>query len=119
MIDGLEGVFGDPNGPAYQQREERVGPPLAYVQEKLGNALRAIHALAHASAGQAASGSTDEKRQRKTAEAFYYSLVAYLALTNMLAAADDPDLVERLTAYSVDEFEQWLDDIERGESVTG
>lgn len=129
MIEGLEGLFNDPNGPAYQKREERVGPPLSYVQEKLGNALRASHTLAHALAGSGQSylpilPSTvppeiiDDYR-RRSLQAFHYNLIAYLALTNMLAAASDSSLAERLVAFSDQDFEDWLGGIEQGGSVTG
>ena len=55
MIEGLDDLFGDPNGPAYQKREERVGPPLSYVGEKLGNSLRAVHELARGLHGVSSS----------------------------------------------------------------
>ena len=129
MIEGLDDVFGDPNGPAYQKREERVGPPLSYVQEKLGNALRASHVIASALNGTQPAylrplaptvppDVIDEYR-RQALQAFHYNLIAYLALTNMLAAAADASLAERLATYSVRDFDDWLDNIESGGSVTG
>ena len=128
MIEGLDDVFGDPNGPAYQKREERVGPPLTYVGEKLGNSLRAVHELARGVHGASNSdlpvfSATDSEiiaeYQRKVDAAFYYGLVAYLALVNMLALANESQLVERLVALSSDEFDEWLRGIEEGGSVTG
>ena len=44
-FEGLDGLYADPNGPAYQQTETRNGPPLEYVAEKLGESLRALHRL--------------------------------------------------------------------------
>jgi hypothetical protein len=38
-MEGPEGLFAEPNGPAYQKREERFGPPLGYVQEKMASSL--------------------------------------------------------------------------------
>ena len=130
MIEGLDGLFGDPNGPAYQKHEERVGPPLSYVQEKLGNALRASHRIASAFAATQ-SGShlpplpstvppeVIDEYARNSLQAFHYNLIAFLALTNMLAAAADANLAERLVRYSAKEFDDWLDNIEQGGSVTG
>lgn len=37
-----------------------------------------------------------------------HRLFRYLALANSLGAANDAGLVERLTTYSVDEFDEWL-----------
>lgn len=42
-MEGLDDVFGEPNGPAYESRQTRTGPPLEYVSEKLGNALKHLH----------------------------------------------------------------------------
>lgn len=44
-MEGLEGLFAEPNGPAYQKREERFGPPLGYAQEKMASSLRSLHDL--------------------------------------------------------------------------
>ena len=113
MIEGLEGIFGDPNGPAYQKRETRVGPPLEYVQEKLGRSLQKLHALSRSLA------SADEATRLHSEHAFHYGLVAYLALINMLALANDADLADRLLTYNRSEFDDWLRRIEAGGSVTG
>jgi hypothetical protein len=45
-VDDLGDQFREPNGPAYVKREEREGPALSYVQEKIANSLRAMHDLA-------------------------------------------------------------------------
>lgn len=59
-MEGLEGLFSEPDGPAYAKREERVGPPLEYVREKIGNSLRTLHDLAHNARGL---GSDDVDRR--------------------------------------------------------
>lgn len=35
----------DANGPAYQHREVREGPPLEYVSQKLRSCLESLHGL--------------------------------------------------------------------------
>ena len=113
-LDDLDDVYRDPNGPAYQTREARVGPPLAYVAEKLGAALGDLHRAAHADR-RAGAGVGPELRS-----AFLHALVAYLALGNMLALAEDPGaLTERLLAISREEFDDWRWRVSQESSVTG
>lgn len=42
-MEGLDDVFGEPNGPEYENRQVRTRPPLEYVSEKFGASLRALH----------------------------------------------------------------------------
>jgi hypothetical protein len=113
MIDDLHSLgdlFSEPNGPAYQKTETRTGPPLEYVAEKLRSCLCDLHGLhGHVE--------IDEVRN-DVAPAFYHAAVAFLALHNMLALADPPSFIERLLAMSREEFDDWLDGIQRGGSVT-
>lgn len=115
-MDGLDDLFRDPNGPAYQQRQTRVGPPLEYVAEKLGTALTDLHRAAQVrGAAIEVSGEGHDLRS-----AFLHVLVAYLALGNMLALAEDAgELTERLLESTRGEFDAWLRHVERGSSVTG
>lgn len=84
---------------------------MEYVAEKLRRSLESLHGL-----GTAES----EGRQSQNAyAAFHYALVAYLALNNMLGAANSPTFAERLALLSRSEFRRWLDAIDRGGSVTG
>lgn len=126
-FDGLDGLYADPNGPAYQQTETRNGPPLAYVADKLGNALQALHrvhsqleTLAGRTTTDSALGpdSTANDLMYGVEAAFHQACVAYLALQNMLAHANPPEFAERLLAMDRDEFDEWLADIDRGGSVT-
>lgn len=127
----LEGVFSDPNGPAYQRTETRTGPPLDYVAGKLRACLEAVHSL-HADAARHAVGCLPANRppgspyavsaqdlECGTHAALHYAVVAYLALNNMLALANSPDLVNQLLGMSRDEFKVWLDRIDREGLVTG
>lgn len=126
-FDGLDGLYADPNGPAYQQTETRSGPPLEYVADKLCNALLALHRV-HSQletlAGRITTDSalgTDAKVNELvygTEAAFHQACVSYLALQNMLAHANPPEFAERLLAMDRDEFDEWLADIDRGGSVT-
>jgi len=98
------------NGPAYQRREVREGPPLDYVAEKLRASLESLHALTQAADADVAC---------QARIAFHYGVVSYLALKNMLAASNAPFFSERLAAMPSTAFEQWLDAIDAGGSVTG
>jgi len=108
----LSAIVGDSNNGAYQRVEQRTGPPLAYVAEKLRSALEQIH-VAHCSMLDGA----DERGAVQAA--FHYCLVSYLALNNMLSLAGDDDVVERLFAMSRDELHTWLEVVAVEGSVTG
>ena len=104
-------IVGDSNAGAYQRVEERTGPPLSYVSEKLRGALEQIH---H-SYGRLG----DDDAARSAQAAFRYALVAYLALNNMLALAGDHGLPLRLLGVSSAELDRWLDAVDAEGSVTG
>ena len=115
-MDGLDDLFRDPNGPAYQKQQARVGPPLEYVAEKLGTALTDLHRAVRVRGG--AIEMSGEERDLRSA--FMHALVAYLALGNMLALAADPGaLAERLLGATAEEFDAWLWRVEQESSVTG
>ena len=126
-FDGLDGLYADPNGPAYQQTETRSGPPLDYVADKLCNALLALHRLhsqLQSLVGRMTADSALGPDSRapdlvySMQAAFHQACVSYLALQNMLAHANPPEFAERLLAMDRDEFDEWLADIARGGSVT-
>lgn len=127
-FDELDPSFRDPNGPAYQTAQARVGPPLEYVAEKLAAALGDLH-RAHRAVRGAPGGAGHPESAAELAPpdvqadlrlAFVHALVAYLALGNMLALADDPGaLAARLLASSRAEFTDWLWRVGREGSVTG
>lgn len=50
---------------------------------------------------------------------FRSALTAYLALHNMLALANEKDVVDRLLGYTSDDFKEWLDRIDREGSIHG
>jgi hypothetical protein len=107
------------NGPAYQRDEVRHGPPLDYIGEKARNALEATHrANREFRELQAASEDDLEALDLQLRVAFGYQLKAHLALYNMLGSCDN-NAGERLLAMSHDEFDRWLDFIEREGSTTG
>lgn len=131
-MDQHNDAIGEPNGPAFVKHEERTGPPLSYVQEKMGNALRDLHDLTRSlveyvpedlPAPNAEHGNPFKLKPHylvgPARSAFYSSLVAFLALSNLLAIANEPGLVDRLLGYDIDEFRDWIRHIERGGSVTG
>jgi hypothetical protein len=104
----IEDLFTDPNGPAYQNLEQRQGPPLAYVAEKLRHCLESAHLAARPPED---TGHADS--------AFRYGLVSYLALLNLLGLANDLDLADRLLAMEREDFFDWLDRVTEEGSVTG
>ncbi len=131
-LDEPDDLCQPPNDNAYETDEDRTGPPLNYVAEKIRHNLEATHSLIHdiqrrvpddLCAGEPSSGppvSVKEEYLFPTAHyAFHSAVVGYLALKNMLALANENDLADRLLAYSRDEFKDWLDRIDRAGSVTG
>ena len=123
-MEGLEGLFRDPHGPAYQRRQERVGPPLEYVAEKLAQTSRDLHRVLRAERARSRHGAVSDSAGVAPfwdlRPAFMHALVAYLALGNLLALAADPGaLVEQLAGYTSEEFEDWLGRIAQASSVTG
>jgi hypothetical protein len=124
-FEGLDDEYSDPNGPAYQKTESRTGPPLEYVSEKLRSSIERLHALNHELASRAereAPGAGQapafDSAKSEAEAAFYYALVAWLALNNMLSAANPPSFSERLAAMPRQEFRDWLDNIQLGGSVS-
>jgi hypothetical protein len=124
----LDGVYGDPNGGAYEKTEVRTGPPLSYVSEKLRRALEEIH-MGHwefvtyqsnhtlpSEPDRARPGPEDVRRRLQAA--FRVAAVAFCALSNALAHANPADFYERLLALRRDDFSDWLDEIERGGTVS-
>jgi len=129
---GFHEFLGDANGPAFQKREERTGPPLSYVAEKLRGSIEGLHELyqnlnrcvpdnlPQPPALKGSSFSTKHDSLVSPAwTSFRYGVVAYLALENMLGLANDNDLFDRLLAMSRDDFRLWLDRIASEGSETG
>lgn len=122
-----------PNGPAYTRTETRTGPPLSYVAEKLRGCLKSLHSLHSLTVRDVPDGlPCPERFQDKHPNydpklysvlepcyaAFRYALTSYLALNNLLAFANDQDIFERLLLMPNEDFDRWLDDIDREGSVT-
>jgi hypothetical protein len=129
-MSDLDDLVTDPNGPAYERTEERTGPPLDYVAEKLGHCLHALHGQHRAVAQLPADLPTPGKAAGKPQPlkesllspgryAFHYGVVAFLALHNILALANDHGLEDRLLGMSDEEFEAWMERIREEGSVTG
>lgn len=104
--------FLEPNNGAYEKTEERTGPPLEYVAEKLRKNVEASHHLV--------KGTKDGDRLSMHASAaFRHGLVSYLGLQNLLALINEGELFDRLERYTHEDFIDWLDRIDRQGSVTG
>ncbi|MGE0314494.1 MAG: hypothetical protein AB7P21_23005 [Lautropia sp.] len=111
------------NGPAYRKTVVREGVPLEYVAEKIGVALEDLH-LHLRSELKLPRKSTLQSVDLTPAplilvDAFHKVVVAYLALHNMLAAANDHSLLARLVAKDDDALRVWMDAVVDGGSVTG
>lgn len=99
----------DANGQAFISRQYRNGIPLPYVGEKLRCAIEDLHRHA-----RRCPGTRDE-----LSLTMHYLLAAYLGLYNMLGAANDPALVDRLLDGSRERLQKWLRVVERGGDVCG
>ncbi len=126
-MSNLSDYMKDPNGPAYRKEEIRNGPPLEYVSEKIRNALDEQHKLLKDIECNPQFWPDLERRQleteclvyRSAISSFNYQITAFLALHNMLGVNSGYDYTQRLCSMSRDEFEQWLEFIEREGSVSG
>lgn len=129
----LDEIVGDSNGGAYRKVEQRNGPPLDYVAEKARASLELLHQL-HGSIREHVpddlpqptnmSGSLfstkDDALLPSSWAAFRYAVVSYLALKNMLDLANGQhEFIDQLLDMSHDDFEKWLDVVDREGSVTG
>jgi hypothetical protein len=99
----------DANGPAYTTSQQRHGVPLDYVGDKLASAIEDLHRFA----------SRKPEHHHELIEPMYHSIVAYLALHNMLAKANDRSLAPRLLEASSDELHAWLAFVRREGDVAG
>lgn len=121
----IDDLFSDPNGPAYEAEEKRIGVPLDYIAEKLRSCLESLHSGIRGSPAvfsprQPGSGDDGNIALAANRGAFMYAIVTFLALHNMLGIAKDPsDLADRLVDYTRTEFRDWLDQIEQGGSLVG
>jgi len=131
-VPDIDDLYQDPNAGAYEKEEVRTGPPLSYVGEKLRRALESAHRMHRTivdvvpddlpqppgASGTAYSTKVDGL-VRPAHGAFYYSLVAFLALHNALGRIGGDGKVDALLRLDPDEFGAWLDTVEQEGSVTG
>ena len=128
----IDDLYRHPNAGAYEKREVRVGPPLDYVGEKLGVAMKFAHRtyqqiVEHVPGDLTVPEGLSEngfsvKRDAILSPAytaFRGATTAFLALHNMLGVIQDQDKFEALLLLSTSEFDEWVDRIEREGSVTG
>lgn len=97
------------NGSAYEKEERRLGVPLDYVGDKLGNAILEMNELAR----------RQPDLKNELHRAMHYQLLAFLALNNMLGAGNDPDLTERFLNFEREDAERWIDLVHRQGDVSG
>lgn len=131
----LKGIFGSPNGSAYETAEVRIGPPLDYIAEKLRTAIVSAYNAVRSSLNtsgleevnpevfRAVMRGEEGKGKNETCRcaviSFRFSLHAYLALQNMLAPMNQHDIIERLLSMTWDDLQAWLDRVTQEGSVTG
>ena len=117
----------DSNASAYVKEETRTGPPLSYVAEKARTALEELHGLCRRllalERGSQRDGSASvswplDELFTLAAQAFRHDLVSYLALNNMLALANNRNIIGELLDQSPDQFREWLSRIDQEGSVT-
>lgn len=111
-MDRDEDIFRDPNDGAYVREQLRTGPPLEYVCEKTRRTLESLHAVLQELPG-------DSHCRSDVSCAFLNALTAHLALNNLLALVNEPDAPERLLKMSQERFQEWLDRVDQGGSVSG
>ena len=111
----IEDWFREPNDQAYIKTEERTGPPLEYVAEKMASSLTWLHATVISMRAT----ETDGRHVMTLQYALKYEIVAYLGLMNMLALVNDDDFDERILNMNKDQFEEWLVRIRHEGTVTG
>lgn len=119
------------NGPAYKKEELRFGPPLDYVGEKLRHAVESAHANFHNIFSFVPTNLSPQPQFNESApvsikndmlvssasQTLHYTVVAYLALYNMLGSANVNGTVEHIASKSTAELKKWLDLVEREGSV--
>jgi hypothetical protein len=115
-MSDIEDVFGEPNGPAYEAKEQRRGVPLSYVAEKLRTTLTTLHSsIAALPDPTMIPNDTNERFALYGLRAsFELGITSYLALSNMLGGLREQKLSDRLLTYGRGEFAEWLDRIDRG-----
>lgn len=119
------------NGSAYEKWEIRNGAPLGYVGEKLRHALEGTHDLVRSVREFVPKDSEnpcappdlpcsvrDDCLLSPAQAAFHYALIAFLALHNRLALADEAHLEPQLLSLSTPDFNDWLTDIERHSTLS-
>lgn len=107
--EAMDSIQLNANGPAYEKGQERHGVPLDYVSDKLGNAILGLHSVAQSNPDLA----------EDLHGTMYYQLVAFLALNNMLGAANDRALTGRLLGSTRVEIERWINLVHRQGDVSG
>lgn len=95
----------EPNDGAFVKAECRVGPSLDYVAEKCRITLEALWEAYNELAAKAPG-------KYEVHVAFTNGAVAFLALNNMLALANEPAFDDRLLEMTRDQFNSWLDRID-------
>jgi hypothetical protein len=88
----------DANGSAYTKPEIRTGVPLDYVSMKLTSAIESVHSFFK----------LNPQMGHQLQATMHYQLVAFLALHNMLAAANDPELARRLLSGTSEDLDRWI-----------
>ncbi|MBK1735822.1 hypothetical protein CKO15_11145 [Halorhodospira abdelmalekii] len=129
----FDDVMKSTNGPAYEKEEIRNGPPLEYVGEKLKSSLEQQHELLNNINACVPDGlplppeySEDCPLSVKpdflvspAFASFYYQIIAFAALFNMLGSVSSSTEVQRLAEMPRSEFRKWLNIIEGEGSVSG
>ena len=121
MLDDfdMDEITGDSNAGAYRNTEQRQGPPLDYVSQKIEHSLADLHAAISAINRFVSESEKKDLILLSTTAAFQQELVAFLGLQNLLKTANTPGLLQQLLNLSREDFEDWLQHTREEGSVTG
>ena len=115
----IDNLVGDSNNGAFRKNEIRNGPPLSYVAEKVRISIETIYSIYDKAINRLPDSNEKTEIISDSCYAFRNSIVAFLALYNMLALVENNDVYDDLLNSSRDELCGWLDVVEREGSLTG
>lgn len=128
----IDDLITGPNAGAFEKEEIRKGAPLSYVVEKLRDAVECAHDTFNSIQRDVPDNLPQPPKTVGTPysikqdglltpaySTFRYSLVAFLALHNMLGMIPDQNKIQGLLNLPHDDFIEWLNRVEREGPILG